>query len=135
MSHSSHWVVDKRVLYIKYTGVIEREELDILNEELIEYMEYGEAPIHIISDSNEMGRLSIGVKAFRSSLAVMGDDRWGWVMVVGAGPITKFFGQLLSITFRLKLRLVDTQHQAYFALNAEDVTLSNLLIEESESES
>lgn len=127
MAHSSHWVIDKRVLRIKYTGNITKEELGELNTELTEYLEYGEAPIHIISDNSEMERLDINIKTFRSSMMVMNDKRWGWTMLVGAETITKFFGRLISNTFRLKLKLVDTDHQARYAIQTLDTTIINLV--------
>jgi len=127
MPHTISWIVEKKVLHIKYTGEIGKVELDQLNQDLAELLEQGEKPVHIISDQTTMERLNADLKSFRQVMTTMNDPRWGWIMLVGADPISKFFGQLVTHAFRLKLRMVKTLDEAKYALGVEGPELASIL--------
>ena len=130
MPHDISWVVEKKVLHVQYKGTVEKEELVEVNQDLVAYLDEGEAPIHIISDQTNMDRLNADLKSFRQQMTIMNDSRWGWIMILGADPITKFFSQLVSHAFRKKMRIVKTLDDAKYALSIEDTRLVDVFRED-----
>lgn len=126
MPHEINWVVDKLVLHVQYTGTVEKDELLEVNVDLVAYLDEGEAPIHIISDQSNMDRLNADLKSFRQVMTIMNDKRWGWIMIMGADPITQFFGKLVSHAFKKKMRIVKTLDDAKYALGVEDLRLAEI---------
>ncbi len=134
MPHEAQWLAGKKVIHMKYTGIVEREELSELNNILSTYIEDGEEPIHIITDLTDMDKLNVDMKSLRTTFTIMWDTRWGWIMIVGADPITKFFGQLVSHAFGKKMRIVKTLDDAKYALGIEDSRLTDAFHSQSGTE-
>lgn len=134
MSYQTEWVVDKVVLQIRYTGDIKNDDLPEINERLLKYLDEGESPIHVISNLHDMKELQIDLKSSRKLLPIMSDERWGWIVIVGANPITQFLSQLMTHLLGKKTHSFKTLDEAKSALGIEDSRLTDIFIQSAQKD-
>lgn len=123
MAHTLKWLVDKRLLLLYYKGAVDKAELDAVNNELAILLSEGEAPVHIISDNREMTSLPFDIKTLQGSIGVLRDEKWGMAFIIGADTMLRYFGQLVSSSFRLNLRLVKSMDEVRTILMEHDESL------------
>lgn len=127
MPHTSRWFVDKRVLLIEYTGKVDKAELEQINAELENYVNEGEAPIHILSDNSQMTGMPLDLKTIRTSFTIFSDKRWGMICLIGVNTMMRFFSELVGSSFRMNMTLVKTFEDAKVKLVEYDETVAPLL--------
>ena len=120
------WHIPKRVILIEYNNQdITSDVIASLARDLENFLNEGEAPVHIISNNRQQGALKVGLPGMREGFAIMQDSRWGWMMMVGTDTLTNFFATLVGNAFHLKLRTLNTVEEAHISLLKLDLSLEN----------
>ncbi|MEM9953241.1 MAG: hypothetical protein AAF846_16670 [Chloroflexota bacterium] len=125
MAHQLKWLVDKRVLLIKYTGAIDKDTLLSMNADMNRILEEGIQPVHVIADNTEMSDVRVNLKVIQQSFGTLRNPAWGQITIVtGENKMVAFFSQLIGTSFRIKLRVVNTMEDAKRIINQADNTVN-----------
>jgi hypothetical protein len=123
MAHKIRWHLDKRVLLIDYVGDIDLAEVHQINDELERFRLEGQKPVHIISDHSRMGKTALTLNLTFKSFSTMKRYGWGWVVFLGLNQPTRFFADVFSIQFRLKMKGATNYEEAFALLRQVDESL------------
>jgi hypothetical protein len=117
------WAIPDRVIQITYRASLERDDLIYIAQELETFYEAGTAPVHVISDSTDMGDIDANLDTLRETFEILTQDKWGWLMIIGTNPLLNFFATLLGRAFGLNIRRADSPDEALESLRRLDQTL------------
>ena len=107
------WYISKRVLLVEHYGNITVETLRDVNAEMTQYLEDGDAPVHVISDSSQMDDFPTNVNQIRKiQWTILNDDRWGWMVAVGVNSMVRFLVAVMSSIFGLRIKTADSIEEA-----------------------
>ena len=123
MAHRIRWHLEKRILLIDYVGDIDLSEVHQINDELESFRVEGQKPIHIISDHSRMGKTALTLNLTFKSFPTMKKHGWGWVVFLGLGQPTRFFAEVFSMQFHLKMKAAASFEEAFTLLRQRDETL------------
>ena len=123
MAYTVNWLVDKRVLMLKYHGVVTGENLANLNQELAQFLQEGEQPVHIISDDTSVEKNEAHLNDFRKNFAAMTKPGWGHIIIINASTFTKFIGGVMGSALRINLKILSDMDAAEDYLREKDATL------------
>jgi hypothetical protein len=102
------WLVPDRVLLIRFYGHFSSDNLEKLNDAMTHYLNEGDAPVHVITDNTRLEGFPTNINQLRQSLIVLRDERWGWMIAVGINAIVRFLLVVLSATFNLQAKALNT---------------------------
>jgi len=124
MPYKTSWIVDKRVILIEYIDTVTIEDVEAINENLRRYAEEGIAPIHMVSDHTQMGKVKLELKTIQSAFTILGLDVWGYFVMVGADTLTSFFASMIGTMSHINLKSRKNRDQALDFLRQEDHTMA-----------
>jgi hypothetical protein len=124
MAHKSSWLLEKRIVLIKYQGDVDKNEIKQLNEELETFLGDGQKPIHIISDNSNMGKAELSIQLARETFTAMKKEGWGWVVFIGLGRLIRFFAEVFATQFGVKIKIANNMEEALVILKKLDMSLN-----------
>jgi hypothetical protein len=125
MTHKSSWLIEKRVVLLEYNGNVDKAEIMQLNEDLENFLNNGESPIHIISDNRNMGNAELSIQVARDTFSAMKKPGWGWVILIGVGRLIRFFAEVFATQFNVKIKTANDLEEALTILKKLDMSLGD----------
>jgi hypothetical protein len=123
MAHQTSWYIPRRVVLQRLYGTLTIEELKQINSEFEQCLNEGIPMVHVLVDVSGVERYPIKLHEIAQAMQ-HGDEREGWVMLIGANPILKFLGSAITQLAKLRFRTFNTVEEAFEFLKQQDYTLS-----------
>jgi len=117
------WLVENRVLLVVPPSILTREGVIEINDHLLQYLDTSTTPlVHSIWDDSHIKKfppLSSQVKDF----TFLKHPKQGWNVAFGINKLSALAANVVSQTFRARLRLVNNLEEAAAFLHDLDDTL------------
>lgn len=124
------WYVENKVIFLKLPQSIDdAETIDTLNLSLVELLDQGEAPVHIIIDMsdyktqftkiNQLGNMDSMSKLFKH-------EAIGWSIIITENSMLKFASAVVTNVFKSKLKSCKSLEEANVVLSRLDTNLANI---------
>lgn len=127
MPYKISWLVEKRVLYTEFEGVITSEELGNFITDMTSMMEEGTPLVHHISNSLQLERVTFSLAGARSMAGAFKLTKMlGWQIDINQNQLNRMFADILSQFARVRSRTVLTYDDAIAFLKENDETLNQL---------
>lgn len=117
---------EKRVIYMRFYGVVTNEELRASNEMLLRLVAEGTPRIYILVDSFDMTKHESGLAEIRSIFNSAPLDVVAWIVLIGVDPLARFFASVVSQLLNMRFRFEKDRAAAVEFIRSVDDTLSNL---------
>jgi hypothetical protein len=112
MPFESSWRVEERIIYIRFWGDTTLKDAEEFNAHLIEMLEQGTPPVHLIIDLRELKSTPNDFRNL-SKIIKFPLQQIGWVMNVGMpNPVLGFIAAALAQLFGARMRSVKTIAEA-----------------------
>lgn len=124
MAHTAKWLIEGRVALVKIVGDLSIEALGAMSDEIIQYLEAGQAPVHLLIDDEELGRPPIRVATIRKVALFLKHENLGWQVAIGdVNPIANYIVPVVIKLAGVQLVRRKTQEDAMAFLQEHDLTL------------
>jgi len=116
------WIVPQRIVVLQGVGDQTLETLEASINQLMELIEDGTAPVHIVIDNRHVGQFPKNIKVLGKLL--IKHEKAGHIMAIGGTPLSKFIGKMLAnLAGANTLFFKDTMEDALEWLHKNDRTL------------
>lgn len=88
------WVVENRIIVTRAIGDQTKEAIADSIDRLQELMSLGDTPVHVISDSRQLGKFPTNVTLLRK--LVTKHEKSGRTVIVGGSDVAQFVSKLLT---------------------------------------
>lgn len=130
MGYSIKWLVEKRILYTEYYGIVDVETSRRISARIVDLMAEGQAPVHIITNQSHITGTNASPKKLIDAFKPIYDSpARGWLIYYGQK--NKFVAMVTSIIaqfFVAKYRYVANLETALQFIQESDPSLENLQI-------
>jgi hypothetical protein len=126
MTYEMSWTQEGRIAHAKIVDSISIQELEAYGQTLIDnYLERGQAPVHIISDARQMIHFPTNIlKVKQLTQSWLKHPNMGWAIVVGkSNPMLNFLAAVVTQVISVKYRMVATPEEALAILRSFDPSL------------
>lgn len=97
MPHTTTWYIEKRIIYMNIYGDITLDEATLINDDFNRYLDAGTAPIHILVNDTQVGKMPFNVKQLRSRLTCMSHPNIGLLVSIGeVNPILNYIMPMIA---------------------------------------
>lgn len=124
MSQSIDWLIPGRVIHVRLEGAISLEQMRAGNQELIEALDSGQPPIHVLIDDQALVSIPASLRQHQLTMNFLRHPALGWV--IGAGRVSAVLRLISSVTsyfFKVQTRRFDTLDEALRFLREQDPSL------------
>ena len=108
MAHDISWYVPGHVVYLRVSGELKIEEVQIIDQKLIhEYLRNKPDDtllVHLIVDLDGVTKLSLNLSRMSSALTHMREPGLGWTLLVNPNIFLNFVGAVASQLAKARLR-------------------------------
>ena len=110
MEYQFDWHVPRRVLVLTVSGDVSLQDLVQFNQTMIDNLEYGIAPVHLISVGNNIQHVPTNLMLIKEIVTFLQHPNMGWIVIVQekANPLTGFIVSVASQATGMKMRHVKT---------------------------
>ena len=121
------WYLEKRVLYVRVSGIIRDDEMKPFDDVMISYIEQGEGQlVHALSDFRDAEKMP-SIRTMVRKLSFPGHPRFGWTAFFGfRNPILIMTLSVVPQVFGARFRHLNTLDQALHFLPQVDNNLPDL---------
>jgi hypothetical protein len=125
MGYEIFWYIEKHVIKEVYSGDLTLEEMRQANDEIQALVDASDLPlVHAIVDTTDLGTPNMNINAIRDAFSVLGDPRFGWLLIYGINNRTiRMIASIIPQFFQLRFRIVESEDVAIAFLRDVDVTL------------
>ena len=124
MPYNLSWLNEKRVVLETLSGVIDMDEATKAANTTAEFIQQGQAPVHLIVDVSGMEKFPTNVRSVRSISGYLNDPNLGWMVIVGANHLVNFISTIVSQVVNFQLSRAETVEKAVAFLEKQDATLT-----------
>lgn len=121
------WIVEQRILFLRYEGELTGAEMEALSDEFAELMDAAVAPLHIIEDDRELKSISgLSLEALRQALGALDLDKLQTTVAIvpeGMQEISDILGKGWELLTGVDYERVQTLPQALQYVDQHDATL------------
>ncbi len=118
------WFIQDRVFYLRLFDEITFEEMQQTNQQGIEMLEAGTAPVHVIMDDEDLKKAPVNLSQVTGTLKIYRHAALGWIVVIGESKtIGKYISSLMAQLFRVQYQRSPTIQGALDFLHEQDGTL------------
>ena len=123
MAVNISWYVENRVILAHVEGVVDDEGMHAFNTTIGDFLENGQAPIHLIVDTTEIKQFPTNLRTLRKSQAYLTHSNMGWIIVINTNPMLNFLVHVLTSVAHVKERTVKTFDEGKHILASLDASL------------
>lgn len=117
------WYLENRIILAHVVGDNSLEDFYVINETIIQYLDQGTAPVHLLIDVTELGNIPSNILKVKQAFTYLDHPSIGWSFFIGEmNAIKKFIVSLTTQMSGLDAKTVDTFEEALLALYRVDVT-------------
>ncbi|HUN05022.1 MAG TPA: hypothetical protein PLQ56_00415 [Aggregatilineales bacterium] len=137
MAYQLSWLLENRILLIRYQGTLTLKDLETYLPEAARMRDQANAflgangpLVHTITDASQMEKNAISLpEALQATrLTVNNQQRVGWSVYISAGVIDRFFSTAGHQLAGVRYRAVDSIDEAVAFLKSVDDTLSDFVL-------
>jgi hypothetical protein len=125
MANEVKWLIPKRLGFFSMEGNISSAEFVRINDEMMDLIEAGESPIHLIADVSRLTRVPMDIQWIARKTAIR-DEKVGIVVAVGANSLLKFMAQMIKSLTKSNIHMCASMEEAYALIQKEDSTISTI---------
>lgn len=119
------WYLENRIILAHVADDNTIEDLAVINKAIVQYLEQGTAPIHLLIDVTEMGSIPSNIAKIKQTFTYLDHPSIGWSLFIGhMNAIEKFIVSITTQMSKLDAKTVDTIEDAIAVLNRVDATLT-----------
>ncbi len=125
MPHETRWYIENEIIFVRYSGVMSKEELRGAMLELKDLIESSPRPlVHVINDSADV-TVPVSIKDSVQLVREVGShERIGWTLTVREKSLVLKMGTAFGTSiFKMRFRAFDTLEQALAHLRTVDSTI------------
>lgn len=123
MPATSQWLEEPRIILTQLSGQLSGEEAQQLSAAQEEFLNTGQAPVHIVVDLTDMESIPTNLRDYLTMGSYLRNPALGWVVLVGGNVLVNFILQVLSQAFHLQCAKRETVAAAVTFLAEQDNTL------------
>lgn len=127
--YKTFWLEEGRVAYVEFIGAFSEDLITEMNMYVRdEFIERGQAPIHLIVDATGLTDFPRNVRVLKNSTQFSVDNaKVGWVILIGfENPLIKFVSSVIAQMFHLRFKQVKTFEDATDLLQRVDLSLKKI---------
>jgi hypothetical protein len=108
MEYEFEWHIPKRVLVLTVSGDVSVDDLVRFNQSMINNLEQGSAPVHLVSIGHNIQRVPTNLMLIKETVTFLQHPNMGWIVIVQekANPLTGFIVSVASQATGMKMRHV-----------------------------
>ncbi|HVU10531.1 MAG TPA: hypothetical protein VHD90_04605 [Phototrophicaceae bacterium] len=129
MAYETRYSVNERVIHNRLYGEMTPEDPAGFNTATLDLIRSGDAPVHLIFDTSDLQPVGVPLKDVLEMVTFPGENKLGWVIIVGENPFARFVGSLLMQAGRVKYRMVGSLDEAVAILQRMDTSLQYVMQE------
>ena len=129
MPIETEWFLEKRVLFLNYSGELTLDEVISSSETIRACIDQTEGQLlHCIGDLGGVTKVPMNLKSLSDAAqAALSHPQFGWMLVYNIdNPVVRFLGDMTTRVFQVRYRVLNTQGEALDFLNSVDATLPPL---------
>src|SRR5688572_15302383 len=123
MPHEIGYLIDKRVIYHRFSGHVTIDEIREGNTAAIDFIRRGGPPVHDIVDASAVVDVHFHLKELLSATSFTREPQLGWMILVGGNPLVRFFATMLGQVGRLHFHTANDLDEAFAILQRVDLSL------------
>ncbi len=123
MPYQTRYSVNERVIHNRLYGEMTPEDPAGFNAATLDLIRSGDAPVHLIFDTSSLEPVNVPLKNVVEMVTFPGENKLGWVIIVGENPFARFVGSMLMQAGRVKYRMVGSMDEAVAILQRMDTSL------------
>lgn len=120
------WIVPKRLFVYYNYGITTRDELENGMVLIQQYLNEGEAPIHVIIDMRQSVEVPKEIAYLRKLINVYKHAQMGWVITLSQNSLVNFINNILSNFIHIHYESCKTEQEAYAFLEKVEPSLAKL---------
>jgi hypothetical protein len=126
MEYKLDWYLPKRVLMLTISGDVSLKDLELFNGSVMNYLEEGIAPVHLVSIGHNIRRVPTNLIQIKQVVTYIQDPKIGWTIIVQEkpNPLTGFIASVATQAAGVKIRHVKSVVDGLEALKRLDQSLS-----------
>ena len=95
MCSTVEWYIPNRVIYVRWSQTITLDEIHDINAQIIELLDQGDVPVHIVGDSSQVEHLQFLSHHFRRHKNFVEHPMLGWTIHIASNPNMSMLGNIL----------------------------------------
>jgi hypothetical protein len=127
MDYRFEWHIPKRVLILTVSGDVTMQELERFNCSVIEYLEQGTSPVHLVSIGENIRQVPTNLMLIKETVTYLQHPNMGWTIIVQgkANHLTGFMVSVAAQATGMKLRQVKSIADGLETLGRLDQSIGN----------
>jgi hypothetical protein len=114
MPSELRWIVEGRVLYSRYYGVVTMDTMRNGADSFVNFLDNADVPkVHVIYDNTQQTKGPTNIMQIRQvSKPVFEHPKIGWNVVITPHPLNKFLTSMLMQAYKVQWRAVNSYQEA-----------------------
>ena len=121
-----YWLIPDRVIYFKLQRNATIDMVKADNQELVQLLNEGQAPIYIIADAKDIGLIPSDINATAKANTFTTHPKLDKIIAVNTNKLHQILGRVIARMSRNEVRFVQTTENALELLKREDTTLTEV---------
>jgi hypothetical protein len=127
MAYEIGWRVERRLIYLRVWDNMPLLEANEAVEKILEALNQGSPPIHMIVDLRELRFSPTGIQANLQLNSYLRHPNLGWLVTVGGTPLTQFIANVVKKFYPIKMHHSDSFDAVLEFLLRKDPSLEALI--------
>lgn len=119
------WYQERRIILVHLADDVSFDEVKLNNQEIIQLLEQGQAPVHLIFYAQDLKTSPTNIKELRDALSFLKHPNMGWIINIGTNALNNFVSKVVANFFRIKVRSAKDFAEAQVVLQRLDLSLEN----------
>jgi hypothetical protein len=129
MPYNSRWLVEDRVIYVVYYGVVSNEDLETSSRSSSRMIADGSAPVHLVTDATDMEKMTLGLQDLITIFkGLPSDPNLGWSIFISPSKLNRFFASVTTQLTGARTREFATLEEGIDFLTWVDDSLPDIVI-------
>ncbi len=121
------WYLEDRIILAHVVGDNTLEDFRGINTAIIQHLDQGTAPVHLLIDVTELGNIPSNIIKVKQAFTYLDHPSIGWSFFIGEmNAIKKLVVSLTTQMSGLDVKTVDTFEEALLVLRRVDSTIHNV---------
>jgi len=128
MPHTVKWLLEQRVIHINVWGDNTLLEAYELNRTLLNYLNTGHSPVHVVQDARQMVSMPTSLLRLKEAFTYVNHPNLGWLTFIGQHMVgNAVLRAAARVIPTIRYRIFLNEQEAYQFLITSDGSLKGLL--------
>jgi|GEM_PF-2371510 len=125
MSFSVRWYEPKQIILITYEGMLHLKDFEDYNQELINYLDEGTFPVHVVADTQHLKGVIPQAVDIANVLTYTKHENLSWVHICGANKLIRFLAAIVFQMVNTPVHFHNSIAEAVSFIHSVDTELQN----------